>query len=315
MMMNINQILLLETRPYLHKYDCWQDETEKFLTHRGTFIERQQEAIQIIESTMTAHGKKDLLRYLSELARVEYGIRELEPWVRDHVVHALLSFVLGIYVNEKFLRPRSATVNDFQWKLAGMFHDVGYPAEIAKDILRPFTNKINDIGRIFDERCPEIRFKVVPVGLENLKNNRNSFDLIQKRLNEWGLRINAKEEHGQIVDSGNIDHGIVSSLAILYVIDLMCQKYNRKREYKKICAPGTNIDFNQKHFEEDVVSACAAIYVHNLPNRCFADAKIDRSKAPVAFLLKLSDCLQQWERPSRKNRTGFPADKFNVGIS
>jgi len=86
-MTNINETLLKETKPYFYIYDCREDEIEHFLFCCRKFLERQKEAIRIIEGIMTAHGKKDLLRQVSELARVEYGIRELEPWVRDHVVH------------------------------------------------------------------------------------------------------------------------------------------------------------------------------------------------------------------------------------
>ena len=315
LMMNINTTLLKENNTYLYNYDCDRYEIEHFLTHRGTFLERQREAIHIIESIMTTHGKKELLRHITELARVEHGIRELEPWVRDHVVHALLSFILGIYLNEKFLRPLTGILaNDFQWKLAGLFHDVGYPVQVAKDILRPFTAKMNEIKRILGVHSPDVYFKVVPVGFENLTNDLNSFDLIQESLNEWELRINAREEYNQMVDSGDICHGMISSLAILYIIDLMYQKYNPKRKYSDIYAVMSNINWNQTYFERDVVSACSAIYIHNLPNRCFADAKIDRSKAPVAFLLKLSDSLQEWERPSLINPKGFSATYFDIKI-
>jgi len=152
-------------------------------------------------------------------------------------VHALLSFILGIYINEKFLKPLSGIlVDDFQWKLAGLFHDVGYPAQVAKDILRPFTEKIKKIKRNLDVHSPDVYFKVVPVGFENLTNDLSSFDLIQERLDEWELRINAKKEYKQMVDSGDICHGMVSSLAILYVIDLMYDKYNKKRKKTDIYA-------------------------------------------------------------------------------
>jgi hypothetical protein len=315
--MNINATLLEENTIYLYKYNCdrYEKEIEHFLTHHENILERQQEAINIIKSIMTKHGKKELLCYIDELARVEHGIQELEPQVRDHVVYALLSFILGIYINEKFLKPLSGIlVDDFQWKLAGLFHDVGYPAQVAKDILRPFTAKINEIKRNLGVHSPDVYFKVVPVGLENLTNDLNSFDLIQERLNEWEFRINAREEYDQMVGSGDICHGMVSSLAILYVIDLMYDKYNKKRKKTDIYAVKSNINWNQTYFEKDVVSACSAIYIHNLPNKCFTDAKIDRSKAPVAFLLKLSDCLQEWERPSLKNPKGFSAANFDIKI-
>lgn len=314
-MTNINKTLLEKIRPYLYKYDFFEGEIEHFLFYCRAFLERQKEAMDIIESVMTAHGKVDLLRQVSELARVEYGIRELEPLVRDHVVHALLSFILGIHINESFLRyTANRLVDDFQWKLAAMLHDVAYPVEIAKDVMRPFADKINEIKRNFGDNGPDVCFKVVPVGLENLKNKRNGFDMIQERLRRWGLDVDARKACHDIVESGNVDHGIMSSLSILYLIDIMYQRINRKREYRDICVPGTGINFNQRYFEEDVVSACAAIYIHNLPKGYFTHTRIDRTKAPLAFLLKLSDCLQEWERPSKTNHDGFLASSFDIKI-
>lgn len=315
-MTNINETLWNEIKPYLHKYDCFEDEIEHFLFHYRDFLKRQNEAIHIIEGVMTLHGKKDLLQQVSELARVEYGIRELEPWVRDHVVHALLSFILGIHINENFIRYSAVQpVDNFQWELAGMFHDIGYPVEIAKDIMKPFADKINEIKRNLEDTGPDIRFKVVPVGLENLKNNFNSFDIIQERLWSWGLDVDARKAYEESVASANVDHGIISSLSILYLIDMMYQKYNPKREFKNVWTDRGKINFNQRYFEEDVVSACTAIYIHNLPKEYFIHGKIDRRKTPLAFLLKLSDCLQEWERPSKENQTGFLANKFGIEIS
>ena len=50
------------------------------------------------------------------------------------------------------------------------------------------------------------------------------------------------------------------------------------------------------------------------PEDCFIDARIDPEKAPLAFLLKLSDSLQDWERPSKINSTGLSANLFNIEI-
>lgn len=311
--MDINTLLFNEIHDILYGYDCRDDQIKHFLTAPISFDERQKEAIKIIEGIMTVHGKKDLLSCVAELARIEHGIRELEPWARDHVVHALLSFLLGIYIQNKFFALKGISVNEFQWKLAGLFHDVGYPVQIAKDaMLSRFAKKINDIKDTIGVPSPDIHFKIVPVGLEKLKNNINSFELIQAKINEWGLQINPMKEYKRMTDSGNICHGMISALAVLYLIDLMYQKNNPKRERRDIYKH--NINFNQVHFETDVVSACAAIFIHNLPDNCFENTKIDCSKAPLAFLLKLSDCLQEWERPSRINPEGFHADKFDIQV-
>jgi len=312
--MGINKTIFNAVQGQLGDYGCYEEEIKRFLTTRWGFRERQTEAISIIEGIMTAHGKQELYLHVAELARVESGIRELERWVRDHVVHALLSFLLGIHINEHFMKPSGHGVDVFQWKLAGLFHDVAYPVEVAKDILEKYTNQVNWIKKKLGAAASDVFFRLTPVGIDQLTNGVRSLNLIQQQLDDWGLAVDANREYGDMLDSGRICHGIISSLSVLYVIDLMYQQYNSGREYRNIYEP-SNINWNQSYFEDDVVPACSAIFVHNLPNRCFNNAPLCKQRAPLAFLLRLSDCLQDWNRPSADNPRGFPQRMFKINIT
>jgi len=322
--MSINERLLREIRPYLNprpalsEYDLSEDMISPFLFQTRSFSSRQRCAIEIVRRIMTAHGKGNLIGTVIELARVEQGIRELEPNQRDHVVHALFSFVLGIYVNEGVLRRFwEASVDAFQWKLAGLFHDVGYPVELAtKAVMGKYVKTINRSKEQIGIDTPDIRFPTDFSGLAELQNDRNAFDLIQNQLTDWNLNVDAEAAYKEMTNSGQANHGIVSALSVLYLIDLLYQKYNPKREHRDIIIrkESTKVNFNQTYFERDVVSACTAIYIHNLADEWFVNKKIDRSRAPVAFLLKLSDILQQWERPNLRNPAGLSADLFDIHV-
>ncbi|MFA4985313.1 MAG: hypothetical protein WC712_01895 [Candidatus Brocadiia bacterium] len=321
--MDINQLLLeLTVRktpadPYgtdlTYEYGSSRREIEGFLIGRMPFDNRQQRAIEIIEGIMTLHGKQRLLQQVALLAQVERGIRALQPYVRDHVVHALLSFLLGILLNEDYLQ-HPQTLLDFKWRLAGLLHDVAYPMEVAANIAEPFTRGINDIKRQLGVNAPDIHANIDLKALSTLQNGVNGFRLIQARLDQWELDIDAACEYESSVRSGKACHGMLGALAILYVIDLMYQKYNPKRELRPIYLED-NTDWNQQHFEDDVVTACSAIFLHNLPPHCFAGAKITRTRAPLAFLLKLSDCLQEWERPKHDHPNGWPSDRFDIEVN
>jgi len=135
---------------------------------------------------MTHHGKRDLYKHVAQLARVEYSTRELESSLRDHVVHAMLSFLLGIYINENLMKQLHCDVNPFQWKLAGLFHDIGYPVQIAtKYLLKEYIDKINEIKNDLGVPAPDVSFKVIPEGLDKLTYGANSLELIQNQLNNW----------------------------------------------------------------------------------------------------------------------------------
>ena len=312
--MGINSTIFEGIKLNVDDYGLDLLDIEVFLTGPRDFPTRKERAMEIIESIMTAHGKQELLRHVVQLAKVEYGIRELEPWLRDHVVHALLSFLLGVFFNERFLRPRGQEVDAFQWKLAGLFHDVGYPAQVAKDILKSYTDQINKIKRDLCGTGPDVFFRVVPLGLDQLQNGVNAFDLIQEWLNKWELRISAKEEYTKMVNSGDVCHGMISSLSVLFVVDLMYQKYNPKRASMDIYDP-PGINWNQSFFENDIVPACAAVFVHNLPTPLFCSSRLDRTRAALPFLLRLSDCLQDWERACASDPAGIPDDEFEIEVA
>jgi hypothetical protein len=314
--MNINETILSSMAnrdqyaiDLFAEYGCSRAEIEDFLFKHRNFEDRQQKAIDIIEGILTYHGKEDLLKNLTELARIEHAIIELEARFRDHVVHALNSFILGIYINESWMTQKA---NRFQWKLAGLLHDVAYPAEIAHSILGSLPRTLNRTAEELGFPLHRIGYGARLDGLEQLLNGINALDLIQKRIDEWDLQINVHDEYLQTVREGIPCHGMYTGLCVLWVLDMMYEKNNPGRRHEDIRAVMPYLSWNQQYFERDIVSACAAIFIHNLPPRCFLNAKISRENSPLAFLLRLSDELQDWERPSRQNPDGEPSTNFDI---
>jgi hypothetical protein len=311
---DINKTIIEKIDKHLSNYNCYRYDFENFLIGSLPPEERQREAVKIVGNIMTFHGKKELHRHVAELARIEVGVQELDSWIRDHVVHSVLSFALGIYINEEYLQQKLGIhVDEFQWKLAGLFHDIGYPVQISKGIIKPFTEKIEEIRNSLGIEGLGVRYKIILEGLEQLSHGKNSLELIQKRLDKWELKIDAEKEYRNTIENGHMCHGIISALTLFKVLDYMYEKYNPKRKYERILTEG-GIDWNQKYFDEDIESACAAIFIHNLNESCFSEVKIDPETAPVAFLLKVSDCLQDWERPNKDNPLGLSAAQFDIEI-
>jgi len=281
-------------------------------TNKTDFPRKQEKAVGIIKEIMIAHKKDQLYPYLKELADFEYNARGIAPYLRDHVVHALLSFILGICIKEKFIKyfKQKDEVSELQWKIAGLFHDIGYPLEVASNIMGSFTKKINCLKNKIDINASDVNIEITPVRLGKLTNDC-SLCLIQDYLdNDKGFSINVKEECIKMIGSGRISHGMISSLTVLYIVDLLYQKNNSDQSNNQ------NDGWNRKYFYNDIVPACSAIFIHDLPKECFSKKnQINPSKAPLAFLLRLSDCLQDWDRPSKNNRTGFSDDQYDIDIS
>lgn len=316
--MNINETLLNElgaSAPssvgYLKAYGCDETDVKDFLLTPKNFDNRQSFAINIIEGIFGYHGKKDLIHHIVRLAKTEKGIQELQPWQRDHVVHALICFILGIFINEKWMPIK---VDNFEWKLACLLHDICYPAEFAFNMLISIPDDIKQIASDIECSEPMVKATTKIEGLENLNNGLNGLDLIQSRVNSWALKIDVKKAYHSMQD-GHPCHGMYSALAALFVLDMMYQKRNPLREYRDIRGDEPYLSWNQKYFEGPILNACSAIFLHNLPTSYFSLRKINRHNAPTAFLLKLCDSLQEWERPSKDNQVGEPSSNFDITIT
>lgn len=119
----------------------------------------------------------------------------------------------------------------FQWKLAGLFHDVGYPAQVAADVAGSFADKLNAIKRTIGVPAPDLNFTHRLTGIEELRSGDSSLDLLQCQLDAWKLEIDANREYLDMIASGRVCHGMVSALAVLHVVDLLYQRHNPNREF------------------------------------------------------------------------------------
>ena len=316
---SINKTLLNAIGDTISIYGC-NSEIEKLLElDTDNRIEMQNKATSIVEIIMKEHGKNKLRDYISELAKVEYNLSSLGPDFRDHVVHSVLCFILGAYINEKYLNPiHKVRVDEFQWKLAALFHDIGYPVELAKrKILDEYLCQINELFKEYnvDIKNNTLSFEIVLKGFFQLSSG-NALDLIQEQIKKWKLKIDADSAYKTMTTKGQICHGIISSLTLLCTMDKIYQLHNPNKRREETYEGDLNkrIDWNYKNFEEDIVQVCTAIFIHNLREEHFKEAKIELKYAPLAFLLKLSDCLQDWDRPGKNKDKVYKASQFDIEV-
>ncbi len=293
-MMNINETLANYFKDNDPIIDGWNNSRILEFLEAKTPEEKCELAQQLIKNLIEPKkGRLDLL--IIELYEVEKATMILTG-KRDHVMHSLNTFLLGIYINKNYLHDE---IDIFQWMLAALFHDIAYPLEISQKINERYFDKINIIKK---ELCIENFdpvINLVPKKFENLTNNQNAFEYIQKRIYEWGLNVNVRKRYNDKVSSNEVCHGMLSALTVLYLVDLMYQKNNPQRI--------DDYDWKQKDFENHIVSACSAIFLHNLSDDAFE--KMNRIKAPLPYLLKLCDELQTWDRPDQKTECLFSWNK------
>ncbi len=275
-------------------YNLPEQEIVDFLTIGEISSEEiQSKVVTIVRGIMGHHQKKNLQHLIAELARIECGTTEIPGMGRDHVVHAVLSFTLGAYINEWLFTDINFTVDVFQWKIAGLFHDIGYPIEIAGKIFRDYWKTINKTKIQATYENPFFTLSLEEI--DNLYNGKNSFDLITQRLKLWDIHIDARKVFEKCSSMTKINHGIISALSILSIVDCLYQKNNPTR------LNDVDNGWAERNFDEDIVSACSAIFIHNLEIEDFRGYQVDIKKSPIAYLLILADCLQDWDRAGCNN--------------
>ncbi len=260
---------------------------------------------------------------------------------RDHYSHSVYVFLIGlaIYKNHEAFRQtynrkygfadeKEAACHFLEfWGLASLFHDVGYPFEIAHQQMKAYVCKLdssnNDeygfapyvsyrnmseftISRLGD--LNELYAKAIISRLEKSYLARTEIEpyyaeyTLRKTLKDRGIHENPNEK-----DYLYMDHA--------YFSGLMMAKIYLKR-HKKI-----------RSFEElpeAVMDAFCAIILHNslfkFTMRSFLHTKEPLRLSdgqPLAYLLMLCDELQCWDRASygQNSRGGIYAFDFDMEFS
>lgn len=254
---------------------------------------------------------------------------------RDHYVHSVNVFLLGIYIyasSDKFREAfrSSGEQSTFEnvderflyvWGHAALFHDIGYPMEIAFNQAKMFTRSIAGIGRskkradvsMFVTDFDVIsRLSAVKWGGEGYELDLFSpiADFVSVRL---GIDRNSVYDvvsryNGVMRDGRFVDHGYYSSLILMRSLATSMQLAGKTKD----------------RFDSEVVEAASAILLHNFYRRVFTDAErygfgcgpMSLNSFPMAFLLILCDELQEWNR--RKygimNKSSIYPDNSRVNI-
>lgn len=287
------------------KYDIYDlNLVHRFITLPSTedyMAERRTLAIELTRLVLEQHSKGFMSNFLENLAVVETTIVECGYGSgRDHVVHAFLTYMLGVYLNDKM----ALGVDQFEWKLAALFHDIGYP--VSKGYGRKLEETINVL--ICDKGINSL-----PVSLrtdngmlhENhnlhlLTNNRPIYPLLMGRLFEWGFTTDA-----EILTTSINDHGIYSALIVAKTIDCLYAEHN-----PNLHAVLENDFWSYRNFTGNIMNAVASIFLHNLKAPELGQRFV-KEHHPLAFLMKMSDELQDWERLNQNNQYNS-AENYDV---
>lgn len=261
------------------------------------------------------HGYENTKKLLEMLSDHEYHSGELLSKHRDHYSHSVYVFALGlaIYANDSAYRANYLSfyqlddngVSAYQflkfWGMVALFHDIGYPFQLAHEQIKTYAEEVW-VGNIEDKEEKERRFKTTPyvsygnfkkfiaLSAETRENLAKIFPEAQPffDLNDlfaYGLKIREGYDPKKVCpiltkriirQPKFIDHGYFSAA-------ILARQLFSLSEYK---------------FDIRYLDVLTAILLHNNFNKYDAPDKhpIRFNEHPLAYLIILCDELQCWDR-------------------
>ncbi len=272
--------------------------------------ERFNLSFRIFKKVLSRHAKNQpFYEVLKYAGKIESGIQIFNPTLRDHLTHSVYVYLLGLSVLPPQFHNRFDLQEEnigFQWKLASLLHDVGSPPSLLCYSMKSYLDRLQK-DSTFDFFYPKISIQNLETLHKRPRSPNNSFTLIERKLTEWDIDFDIREEFKKGLKKGDIDHGILGALLVLKIIDdKYCQNnpnhYVHENEF--IENEREKEAWSRHFFDDDVVAAATAISVHNIIDR--TDSIIKFEKTPILYLLILADTLQEWDRYSPKARMSDP---------
>ncbi|MFI3253418.1 MAG: hypothetical protein R3Y63_03650 [Eubacteriales bacterium] len=260
------------------------------------------------------------VRYLVELlAEHESNSSSLLMKHRDHYTHSVYVFLLGLAIFRNNEKVRLVYEKKYDlvgkgschflehWGLSSLFHDVGYPFEIAHQQLKVYACVLegvdkSEVGSQTDF-SPFVSYKgmeqfaSVTVGEEKIDLRLLLAKEIHKELGET-YQLSYEELEETMVYRGNFDNYQEKPKATYLYLDhayfsglILAKKYFQSLT-------------NLSQLDQGKVDAIVAVTLHNSlfkfsVNHCHLTKNLDlQDEAPLAYLLMLCDELQCWNRIS-----------------
>jgi hypothetical protein len=258
--------------------------------------------------------RKDLYsEFLDKLMTSQLGMKLFDRFQRDHVSHLAYVFLLGLHLYNADKDIQEAIRNDeslahlplrrrlgwtetldffFVWNVISTFHDLGYPFESFSKEMCSYMLMLNNMGRRVNRKTNS--FSLSFKELEILSDNRSSFEIINQAQMKHDREQNYLDlqryfEHK--LQSGIIDHGILSALFLLKTTDIIYAKRGWDRTLFKRLFPEIALAIAIHDIDWNVITSEMGISKADLPNITLQDF-------PFCYLLILADSLQEWDRPS-----------------
>jgi len=298
----------------------------------------------VYEAFLSSFRLPGLEELLTEMHKFEITSSRLLPSHRDHYIHTVSVFLLGIaiYARNKKIRLSIDSSNQYadkydrdeeefiyRWGLTALFHDVGYPLQIAYKTIHEFMTMLMQPNLV----C--VNGEIVSCGSGTRKSARPIAILTFSdkksllHINFLPPDKNRQEEYfKKYAELKSLPDDLISAISANLEKKLMCAKKKTIRDriqkvidsnlkgglldhgiYSSIVFLKWSNDaflkakWNPAYFYFPVLDAGTAIFLHNSYDYIFREPPFNLppmhiDKYPLAFLLILCDKIQETDRRS-----------------
>lgn len=331
---------------FFSQLEIWEDLNKKS-NHRQSihtsiiqFINNSniENALSVYQTFFTAYWigtqaeQNPFIELIEKMKAFEENAGVLLPKQRDHYVHSVYVFILGISVfskngnyrdtfnriilNKADYKDSYDTQNEeffYRWGIASLFHDIAYPLEITINQINIYISFISNHN---DTPSDNLKARIV---IDNLDNFNKLPQILP--LPEFSREYKSKYGNCENLDFSDSIDLLAHKLSTSFGIDIVNARkllidFAFNMQEKHFIDHGyysalivlrwyyyliQKEKWNPAYFYFPIVDSSFAILLHNfykhgLMKNPFNLARLSATEHPIAFLLILCDELQDWNR-------------------
>ena len=306
--------------------DDWEEENKTNMSSEGAYK----------AASLYTYGIEELYKYFQQFTKFESILYGSDHYYRDHVLHPLLVWLIGLNILDEYgieyrfrsndnviIEKSSCAKPDWfsdgesktdtkistaefvaMWTIAALTHDLGYPLEKVDRVNDQLEQMLNQFGKIGFTRS-NFTFQAQHDHLVKFLLKIISSSIVRNENNDqmWYTHISPKYLAKFSKSWEMFEHGIVSSLILLRSQTYFLETDFSEDQYKYL----KHEDSRQFSIRSEILHAIAA---HTTKKVYHLAANT------LPFLLVLCDELQEWKRPTMSDlRAGIlkgSAEKVDI---
>lgn len=292
-----------------------------------TYGEANSNSKLLLQFFLNFHEKNTVVGPCFEVLNRTESYKDIFEKQRLHTIHTLNVFFLGLllyhknplirkYIDleiEKTTSERELRLNGnritwrysggsifseflYRWRLCALPHDVGYPISLAENDNDKIESILKSISIVQSKNINSMN-SLINDSEENLLDVFDSSLSFIKLKDYFTYQISHP-----LFEKVYYDHGIISALLIF---NLLRKEYANHSSTPVTFNGSTKIVWNKSFINNSILHSARAIACHNLDQDAIAykrfktvDNIYNIEESPLIWLLKVSDILQEWDKPN-----------------